>query len=164
MTERRDSVAAFSWPCHHEDMPDAFTITRTFPAAVECVYAAWTKPEQFSQWFGTDAVDVPIESVHLDARVGGTWSAVMRLPTGDTIDWSGEYIEVEPAVRLVFTMTDDPSQPAGDPVVVEFTEVDGGTRMTLTQPRHDFTDEQVAQTVAGYEGFFDALHAVVAPA
>jgi hypothetical protein len=40
---------------------------------------------------------------------------------------------------------------------VSFTEVDGGTEMTLFQARGDFIDEQLEQTVIGYNGFFDAM-------
>lgn len=138
-------------------MTDTFTITRTFPATCEQVYALWTQPEHFAVWFGTDAVDVPLDTLSLDVRVGGAWSAVMHLPDGNTIDWVGEYTEVDPPERLAFTMTDQPAEPAGDPVIVTFAEVDGATEMTLTQPRHGFSDEQVEATVAGYNSFFDVM-------
>jgi uncharacterized protein YndB with AHSA1/START domain len=143
-------------------MTDSFTVTRTFAAPRELVYAMWTQPEHFSVWFGTDAVDVPLDTVSLDVRVGGAWSAVMQLPDGNEIHWHGEYTEVDPPKRLAFTMYDEPSPDPDQPITVVLTEVDGGTEMALTQPRGDFTDEQVEQTIAGYNGFFDAMEKVLA--
>ncbi len=138
-------------------MTDGLTITRTFAAPPERVYAAWTQPEHFSVWFGTEDVDVPLETLSMDVRVGGQWNAVMHLPDGNTIHWVGEYTEVDPPNRLALTMTDEPSQPAGDPITVDLAPVDGGTEMTLKQPGHGMTDEQLEQTVIGYNGFFDAM-------
>jgi uncharacterized protein YndB with AHSA1/START domain len=36
----------------------------------------------------------------------------MVLPDGNTIDWTGEFLEVVPDRRLVLTMTDRPASPA----------------------------------------------------
>ena len=43
---------------------------------------------------------------------GRAWSATMVLPDGNTIDWTGEFLEVVPDRRLVLTMTDRPASPA----------------------------------------------------
>ena len=56
------------------------TITRTFSAPVDLVYAAWTTPEHFAVWFGTETVAV--DDVTIDARPGGSWTATMHLPDG----------------------------------------------------------------------------------
>jgi uncharacterized protein YndB with AHSA1/START domain len=143
-------------------MSDVLTVTRTFRAPRELVYEAWTKPEHFAVWFGTDAVDVPLDTISLDVRVGGAWKATMKLPDGNQIHWVGEYTEVDPPERLSFTMTDDPANPAGEPVVVTFAEVAGGTEMTLTQPTHDFGQEQIDATIEGYNGFFDVMEKLLA--
>ena len=52
-------------------MTESFTITRTLAAPPELVWDVWTKPEHFAVWFGTEAVEVPLDSVTLDVRVGG---------------------------------------------------------------------------------------------
>lgn len=104
-------------------MTDTLTVTRTFSAPRELVYETWTKPEHFSVWFGTDAVDVPLDTLSLDVKVGGAWNATMQLPDGNQIHWVGEYTEVDPPERLAFTMTDDPENPAGEPIVVVFAKV-----------------------------------------
>ncbi|MEO5877925.1 MAG: SRPBCC domain-containing protein [Streptosporangiaceae bacterium] len=143
-------------------MTEPLIITRTFAASPELVFGAWTKPEQFSVWFGSEAVDVPLDTLAMDVRVGGAWNAVMHLPSGHKIFWVGEYTEVNPFTRLAMTMTDDPSAPAGAPLTVDLVEVDGGTEMTLTQIAGHFTQEQRAQTILGYNGFFDAMEKVIA--
>lgn len=143
---------------------NALVITRTFHAPPERVYAAWTQPELFSAWWGTDAVDVPLETVELNTHVGGRWAAVMHLPDGGTINWCGEYTEVDPPRRLAFTMSDDPARDSFLPVVVTFTNVDTDTRMTLTQTGSNQTNEQHARTVSGYNGFFDTFESLLSGA
>jgi uncharacterized protein YndB with AHSA1/START domain len=142
-------------------MSEPIVITRTFAAPRELVYAAWTTPEQFATWFGTEAVDVPLETLSMDVRVGGAWTAVMHLPGGGTINWAGEYVVVDEPARLEFTMTDVPSEPAGPPMVVTFETVEDGTEMTMVQTAGEFTDEQRDMTIAGYGGFFDAMELVL---
>ncbi len=141
-------------------MTDKIVVTRLFAATPELVFAAWTVPEHFAEWFGTS--DVLVDSVTMDVRVGGAWTATMHLPDGNQIDWAGEYTEVDPPSRLAFTMTDTPADDAREPVLIEISAVDDGSRMTLFQAAEDFGDEQIAATVAGYHLFFDDLEKVLA--
>lgn len=143
-------------------MTESFTITRTLAAPRELVWDAWTRPEHFAVWFGTEAVEIPLDTVTMDVRVGGTLAATMFVPDGPRIDWLGEYTEVDRPSRLAFTLSDNPGEYAGLPIVATFTEVEGGTEVSLTQHRGDFTDEQVQATIAGYNAFFDSLEGVVA--
>jgi uncharacterized protein YndB with AHSA1/START domain len=143
-------------------MTESFTVTRTFAAPVELVWDVWTKPEHFAVWFGTEAVEVPLDSVTMDVRNGGKLAATMHIPGGPTINWEGEYVEVDPLKRIAFTLSDNPGEYPGIPVVAVFTVVDGGTEVALTQDRGDFSDEQVQATIAGYNSFFDSFERVLA--
>jgi len=143
-------------------MTAGITVTRRFAASPERLFALWTVPEQFSVWFGTEAVTVPLDTLSMDVRVGGAWNAVMHLPDGNTIQWTGDYTEVDPPARLAFTMTDDPANPAREPVTIDIIEVDGGAEMTLVQTGGNLSEEQYAQTVIGYNAFFDAMETVLA--
>ena len=135
-----------------------FTIVRTFAASPEEVFALWTEPAHFSRWFGTDAVTVPLDTLSLDVRVGGTWSATMLLPDGETtIDWVGEYLEVERPHRLVLTITDQPQFDARGTVTVTFEVIDDTTVMTMTQSGEGIEQAQTEQTVIGYNAFFDVM-------
>ncbi|WP_316289621.1 SRPBCC family protein [Clavibacter michiganensis] len=145
-------------------MSEPIVITRTIAAPRERVFDAWITPADFSAWFGTAAVDVPLDTLRMDVRVGGAWSAVMRLPDGGSIDWAGEYVELDRPSRLAMTMTDRPDQPAGAPLTVDLEEVAGGaTRMTMTQRAGEFTPEQRAMTIQGWGGFLDVMEGLVAP-
>lgn len=143
---------------------DTLTVTRRFDVPATAVFDAWLAPEAFADWFGGDEADVPADTVHIDARVGGTWSAIMHLPGDIVMEWSGHYVEIERPTRLVFTMSDEPGEP-GAPIVVEFDETSDGTEMSLHQSGlAGFTQEQYDLTIAGYEANFDALEATLTAA
>lgn len=143
-------------------MTEYFTVTRTLRAPRELVFDAITRPEHFAVWFGTAAVEVPQDSLLMDVRPGGRFQAVMLLPDGGRIDWAGEYLAVEPPSHLAMTLSDQPGDDAGLPVLFDLEEVEDGTKLTIRQDRADFTDEQVAATIAGYNAFLDDMEDVLA--
>lgn len=142
-------------------LPDSFTVTRTIATTPERLFQAWTTPEEFAAWFGSADVPVPLESVHLDARIGEDWRADMHIPDGPVIHWVGTFTAVEPPHRLALTMTDAPDADPGPPLEITFTAVPGGTEMRVVQSGSGFTPEQEAMTIAGYQRFFDAMEALV---
>lgn len=143
-------------------MTTTITVTRTFAAPRELVWDAFITPEHFATWFGTDAVEVPLDTLVWNAVPGSSWSAVMILPDGSTKDWTGEFLEVEAPTRLVFTLTDQPDHPeAAAPTTVLLADTEGGTAVTLTQETPGFTPEQQAGVTAGYLAFLDTLATVV---
>jgi uncharacterized protein YndB with AHSA1/START domain len=142
-------------------MTEYFTVTRTLRAPRELVFEALTKPEHFAVWFGTAAVEVPQDSLTMEVRPGGAFRAVMLLPDGNRIDWAGEYQVVEPPSHLAMTLTDQPGDDVGLPVLFDLEETGDGTVLTIRQDRSDFTDEQVAATIAGYNAFIDDIEDVL---
>ena len=90
-------------------MAEGITITRVFDAPRERVWKEWTEPERFSDWFGGPDWKVPLSTVSMDVRPGGSWRLTMFADTGRReIHWKGEYREVVEPERLVFTITDQP--------------------------------------------------------
>src|SRR3954453_6693513 len=84
-------------------------IVRVFDAPRERVWSEWTEPERFADWYGGPAAEIPLASVSMGVREGGAWRATMFYDgQGLEIRWKGEYIEVVPPERLVFTVTDEP--------------------------------------------------------
>ena len=142
-------------------MADYFSVTRTLAAPRELVFDALTKPEHFAVWFGTASVEVPQDTLSMDVRPGGELRAVMHLPDGNLIHWSGTYLEVDRPSHVAMTITDQPDDDTGLPVIFDLETVEGGTELTIRQDRSDFTDEQVAATIAGYNAFLDDLEEVV---
>ncbi len=136
------------------DRAPYISITRTFDASPQTVFEAWTSPEQFGRWFGTESTAV--EDVSMDLRVGGDWSARMTLGEGMEIGWHGSYLEVEPPHRLVLSLSDRPGDEY-EQVTVILREVEGGTEMTFTQTGGNMPPENYAQAEEGWRTFFDDL-------
>jgi uncharacterized protein YndB with AHSA1/START domain len=82
------------------DAATVVQIRRTLPAPPEEAFRAWTDPARLAQWFkppgGRNA------GVEMDARVGGRYRCAMQLP-GRTFYAVGEFVEIAPPRRLVFT-------------------------------------------------------------
>jgi uncharacterized protein YndB with AHSA1/START domain len=79
-------------------------LTRVFDAPRELVFQAWTKADSFAQWFGAAACEGgALQSVKLDARVGGKYRLQVRRADGEFYTTVGTYREVKPPERLVFT-------------------------------------------------------------
>ena len=130
------------------------SITCTFAAPPEKIFEAWTTPEQFGRWFGTESTTV--EDVQMDVRVGGAWSARMILGDGVEIGWRGTYLEVDAPNRLVFNLTDRPGDQF-EHVTVALTKVEAGTEMTFTQSGSNVPPENYVRLEEGWQSFFDDL-------
>jgi uncharacterized protein YndB with AHSA1/START domain len=79
-------------------------ITREFPVSREEVFAAWTEPELFRQWFTPPGGSS--SSAELDVRPGGKYRITMEprgLPGPAFV--VGTYLEVLAPERLVYTFT-----------------------------------------------------------
>jgi uncharacterized protein YndB with AHSA1/START domain len=79
-------------------------LARVFDAPRELVFKAWTDVDQFKQWFGAAACNgSSLQSVKVDARVGGKYRIQARQADGEFYTTVGVYREVKPPERLVFT-------------------------------------------------------------
>ena len=107
-------------------------MTRLFDAPPALVFEAMTKPEHLRQWWGNlgDGYSVPVCEV--DLRVGGKWRFVNRTPKGELAAFYGEYREIHPPDRVVFTEIFEPYPDAVSVVTSVLTEENGKTRMTAT--------------------------------
>jgi len=83
------------------DEKPSLSLTRIFPVAPEKVWRAWTDPHALKRWFGPDEGEV--STAQTDVRVGGRFHIVFSTLDGEQHDVSGEYREVQPYTRLVFT-------------------------------------------------------------
>jgi uncharacterized protein YndB with AHSA1/START domain len=87
-----------------EDNNLKLQLTRVFDAPRELVFQAWTQADHFQQWFGAAACDgASLQSVKVDARVGGKYRLQVRRPDGEYFTTAGTYREVNAPERLVFT-------------------------------------------------------------
>jgi uncharacterized protein YndB with AHSA1/START domain len=137
---------------------EGLTITRIFAAPHERVWKEWTEPERFADWFGGSASEVPLSTVSMDVRPGGSWRATMFADPGRReINWKGEYREVVEPERLVLTMSDQPGEEGYELVTVVLTDLgDGRTEMHLEQ-RGRMSAEQYERAGQGWSTFFDRI-------
>ncbi|HXY60654.1 MAG TPA: SRPBCC domain-containing protein [Chthoniobacterales bacterium] len=108
-------------------------IKRVINAPPSRVYAAWTDPEQLKQWWGPK--EVKTRTFSADARVGGKYRWDLINQEGEEMSVFGEYRELVPDKRIVFTWKwdDDEAWEAKNSVVtIELSECDGGTELKLT--------------------------------
>jgi uncharacterized protein YndB with AHSA1/START domain len=138
------------------DKPD-IEITRVFEAPRERLWREWTEPEAFADWYGGEQGEIPLDTVSMDVRPGGTWRLTMHAG-GREIEWEGEYVEVSEPERLAFTVTDQPGNPERDLVTVDLTELgDDRTEMRMTQSGGHMPPEAYERAKQGWGGFFDRM-------
>ncbi len=149
----------------HPAPPDAgvLRLERKFNAPAQAVFDAWTSAEMLRRWWpaGSDW-ETPVAEV--DVRVGGSLRLVMRSPDGDEFGGSGQYREVTPPARLVFTWTWDGHEghQGTQLVEVEFEEREDGTT-TVVLTNRGLRDEESKRTHReGWEASFDNLDRVLA--
>ena len=108
-------------------------IKRFIKAPRDRVYAAWTDPAQLKQWFGPESVQT--HELIADARVGGEFRWDLSNAEGEKMTVRGEYRELQPDKKIVFTWQwddDEVWEKHTSVVTVELSDRDGGTELVLT--------------------------------
>jgi len=90
-----------------------------------------TKPEHVKHWWGCLAEGYSVPVCEIDLRPGGAWRFVNRHPKGEAA-FHGEYREIAPPSRLVFTEIFEQFPDTVSVVTAEFSEEGGKTRLTTT--------------------------------
>jgi uncharacterized protein YndB with AHSA1/START domain len=131
-------------------------VTRTFDAPPRIVFEAFTSPALVRQWWAPKSRAVELVGCDADVRPGGRWRYVMRHATHGTMAFSGEYREVMPPSRLVYTEMFEPEAvpvEEASAAVVTVTFEDRGGRTLLTSHSR-FPSEEVLDMVlaTGMEG------------
>ena len=106
----------------------ALVVERVLPAAPDDVFDAWTTPSRMAAWM----TPVGAAEAEVDLRVGGSFRVVM-MEAG--LDHTGEYLEIDPPRRLVFTWVSSFTGTEPSVVTVEMHPHDDGTRLVLTHER-----------------------------
>jgi uncharacterized protein YndB with AHSA1/START domain len=109
-------------------------LERRYPAAPEKVWRAWTDPQAIRKWFGPGAAE-PVSFAELDVRVGGRFRIVFGGPAGTEHEVQGEYREVVPNRKLVFTWIWPRSTPERESLVtIVLRKAGAGTELVF---RHE---------------------------
>ncbi len=81
-------------------------MTRDFSARRELVYRAYVDPTLIPRWWGLRAHTTTVDT--MDVRPGGAWRFVCRDAEGNVFAFRGEYKEVVPPEKLVYTFEFEP--------------------------------------------------------
>ena len=134
------------------------TITRVFDAPRERVWKEWTEPERFADWFGGTESEVPLQTVSMDVRPGGSWGLTMFADPGRReIRWKEEYREVVEPERLVFTLSDQPGEEAYELINVVLTDLGDGRTGMYFQQSGNLPAEVYERAGQGWSSFFDRI-------
>jgi uncharacterized protein YndB with AHSA1/START domain len=104
-------------------------ITRELDAPRHLVYRAYTTPALVRRWWAGRRGEMTVAEI--DLRVGGAWRYAMIADGGFEVAFHGEYREIVPDERIVFTEIFEamPGEPALN--TATFAEADGRTTFTL---------------------------------
>jgi uncharacterized protein YndB with AHSA1/START domain len=118
----------------------AIRVRRRFLASPQRVFDAWLDPEIAGTWLFATA-SRPVAEVAIDARVDGAFRLVERRgPT--SIEYTGEYLEIAPQRRLVFSLSLPGHPQAVTRVTVQIAPLEQGCELRLT---HDDVPEHRAE-------------------
>jgi len=137
------------------------TISRVFSAPVARVFEAWTKAEVLANWFGP--AGFVVTTAKIDLRVGGKYLLVLQPPDGESIKHFGEYLEITPPQKLVFTWVlehqacgGSKNQCAETLVSIDFKQLNQSTKIRLTHERLP-NKEAYQGHEFGWNSTFDSL-------
>ena len=133
--------------------PNDLVLVNRYDASPEQVWAAWTDPDNLTQWWCVP--DWEVSDVVIEPRPGGRFQQTQISPDGEiTVPFTGFYREVSAPERLVLGL--DMSSPDDEPgtiLTVQLRATDGGTEQEFRQTGAG-DDEELK---AGTEYFFTRL-------
>jgi len=141
-------------PHRESPQPAQFAIQRSYRAAPQKVWRAWTEPQALSLWFGSGPGSVT--AAEIDLRVGGRYRIAFTGPDGEAHEVSGVYQEVVPHRRLVFSWAWKSTPERVSRVSIDLKAVADGTEMRFVHDRF-FDDKARINHERGWPAFFEHL-------
>ncbi|MDH3738355.1 MAG: SRPBCC domain-containing protein [Alphaproteobacteria bacterium] len=115
---------------------DPIIVEGYFAVAPAQVFQAWTDPDIVMKWFGR--APNSLHAATIDLRPGGAWQFLELGDAEKSVGFEGEYLDIEPGERLVFTWSKVIAHASGDrdatptsQVEVTFTANGRGTDVRL---------------------------------
>ena len=137
-------------------------ITRIVNGPARLVFEAWSRPELFKQWWVPRSFGLTLVSYDADIRAGGRYRLVFRHGDSPPMEFFGQYLEVTPCSRLVWTNEEGDGN--GPVTTVTFEEQGGKTLVVLHElhPSKEALDAARASGVeAGMLETFEQLDAFI---
>ena len=141
-------------------------IEETFNASIEKVFQAWTDPEKLMKWYAPEGCTIRFKE--LTIKEGGKFHSCISNPQYGDCWCIGEYKEIVPNSKLVFTMINanedghpiDPAEigmdsdwPGETLVTVLLHEENGKTRLQLRQT----VSQELAKKTGAYPSWLQML-------
>jgi uncharacterized protein YndB with AHSA1/START domain len=130
-------------------------VKKVISAARDEVFEAFTNADIMSKWF-FPGEDMSAEVTN-NLELGGSYTLKMHAKNGDVYTHVGEYKEITPPEKLVFTWNSDFVQ--NTDVTVTFVESGSGTEVTVS---HDLlpNDEMRQDHRKGWTGCLNRLESI----
>ena len=114
-------------------MPNTVRLHSVLTTKPEKVYRAFIEADALAQWLPPNGFTCTVH--HLEPKVGGTFKMSFRnFTTGHGHSFGGEYVELVPGERLIYTdRFDDPNLPGEIRVTVVMKKVLVGTEVNIGQ-------------------------------
>ena len=136
-------------------------IVRFINVPTDRVYDAWTDPAQLRRWFGPE--NVRTRKIAADVRVGGKYRWDLTSPEGEEMSAFGEYKELVPGNKIVFTWQWDDDEAWANRtsvVTIELFERHGGTELRLRDEQLP-SEESRDRHNEGWNSLLDGLEQFV---
>lgn len=106
---------------------------RVLKAKPERVYRAFLDADAMAKWLPPYGFTCTVH--HLDAKVGGSYKmSFTNFTTGNSHSFGGEYRELVPSEKMVYTdRFDDPNLPGEMTTTVTLKQVSSGTELNVVQ-------------------------------
>lgn len=142
-------------------------IEETFNASIDRVFKAWTDPEKLMKWYAPDGCTIRFEELNI--KSGGKFHSCVSNPQFGDCWCIGEYKEVIPNSKLVFTMVNadesgnpinpadigmDADWPGETLVTITLTEENGKTKLQLRQT----VSQELAKKTGAYPSWLQMLN------
>ena len=114
-------------------MPNTIRLHRVLATSPEKVYRAFIEADALAKWLPPNGFLCTVH--HLEGKVGGTFKMSFRnFTTAQSHSFGGEYVELVPGQRVVYTdKFDDPNLPGEMRVTVKLKKVLVGTEVEIEQ-------------------------------
>ena len=126
----------------------------------ERVFSMLTEPVELVKWWGPRGFTTP--ETQLGLAVGGRYRFSMQPPDGELFHLAGEFLEIDPPSRLVYTFRwEEPTPDDRETVVtISLGSLGGATRVALSQSGFA-TEERVALHRSGWTESFEKLREAI---
>ena len=114
-------------------MPNTVRLHRVVAAKPEKIYRAFLEGDALAKWLPPNGFTCTVHE--LDAKAGGRFKMSFRnFTTGHSHSFGGEYLELAPYERIIYTdKFDDPNLPGEIQVTVTLKQMSCGTELHIVQ-------------------------------